>query len=41
MKELIKDDFYKSIKEVLEAARSNVYRVVNAAMVEAYWNIGD
>ncbi len=40
MKKLIKDDFYKSVKEVLEAARSNVYRAVNFAMVKAYWNIG-
>ncbi len=40
MKEIIKDNFYNSIKEVLEAARSNIYRVVNFAMVEAYWNIG-
>ena len=40
MKKLIKDDFYKSVKEVLEAARSNVYRAINFAMVEAYWNIG-
>ncbi len=40
MKEIIKDDFYRSVKEVLEAARSNVYRAVNFAMVEAYWNVG-
>jgi hypothetical protein len=35
MKKLSKDDFYKSVKEVLEAARSNVYRAVNFAIVEA------
>jgi hypothetical protein len=40
MNELIKDDFYKSIKVVLEAVRSNVYRTVNFAMVQAYWNVG-
>jgi len=40
MKEMIKDVFYKSIKEVLGSARSNAYRAVNFAMVEAYWNIG-
>ncbi len=40
MKKLIKDNFYKNVKEILEAARSNVYRAVNFAMVEAYWNIG-
>ena len=33
-------DFYKSIAEVLRAARTNAYQVVNFAMVEAYWNIG-
>jgi predicted nuclease of restriction endonuclease-like (RecB) superfamily len=40
MKDLIKDGFYNSVKEVLEAARSNVYRSANFVMVEAYWNIG-
>ena len=40
MKKLIKDDFYRIVKEVLEAARSNVYRAINFAMVKAYWNIG-
>lgn len=40
MKKLFKDDFYKSIKEVLNTARSNAYRAVNFAMVEAYWNVG-
>ncbi len=40
MKDLIKDGFYNSVKEVLEAARSNVYRAANFAMVGAYWNIG-
>jgi len=40
MKKLIKEDFYKSIKEVLNTARSNAYRAVNFAMVEAYWNVG-
>jgi len=31
---------YRSIKEVLEQARSQAYRAVNFAMVQAYWNIG-
>jgi predicted nuclease of restriction endonuclease-like (RecB) superfamily len=31
---------YKSIKTVLEEARSTVYRTVNFAMVQAYWHIG-
>ena len=33
-------DFYQSIAEVLRAARTNAYRVVNFTMVEAYWNVG-
>ncbi len=40
MEVTIKDDFYRNIKDVLEDARNNVYRAVNFAMVEAYWNIG-
>ena len=40
MKEIIEDGFYNSVKEVLEAARSSVYRAANFAMVGAYWNIG-
>ena len=31
---------YQNIKEVLEQARSQSYRAVNFAMVQAYWNIG-
>ena len=31
---------YQTIKEVLEQARSQAYRAVNIAMVQAYWNIG-
>ena len=33
MKKLITDNFYKNVKEILEAARRNVYRAVNFAMV--------
>jgi len=40
MNKLIKDNLYKSVKEVLEAARRNVFRNINFAMVEAYWNVG-
>lgn len=32
--------FYDSIKAVLNEARTNAYRAVNFAMVEAYWYIG-
>ena len=31
---------YQSIREILEKARSGVYRSINFAMVLAYWNIG-
>jgi predicted nuclease of restriction endonuclease-like (RecB) superfamily len=33
-------DFYEAIVDILRSARSNAYRAVNFAMVEAYWNIG-
>ena len=35
-----KDDFYKSVKEILKSARDRAYIQVNFIMVEAYWNIG-
>jgi predicted nuclease of restriction endonuclease-like (RecB) superfamily len=31
---------YREIRAVLEAARSGIYRAVNVAMVQAYWNVG-
>ncbi|KAB2941875.1 MAG: hypothetical protein MPEBLZ_02170 [Candidatus Methanoperedens nitroreducens] len=34
------DSTYKSIRQILEKARSAVYRSINFAMVLAYWNIG-
>ena len=34
------DSTYQSIREILEKARSAVYRSINFAMVLAYWNIG-
>jgi predicted nuclease of restriction endonuclease-like (RecB) superfamily len=34
------DTLYLSIRGVLESARSSAYRAVNAAMVEAYWQVG-
>lgn len=36
----IDNDFYKSIKEVLEQARKRVYRNIQSEMVLAYWQIG-
>lgn len=40
--DVFKEDevFYNDIKEILYNARSNAYKAVNFAMVEAYWLIG-
>lgn len=45
MKELteykyIDNDFYKSVKEVLDEARKRVYRNIQSEMVLTYWQIG-
>ena len=34
------DDLYQRVTEILEAARSQVARTVNTAMVHAYWLVG-
>lgn len=34
------DTLYAEIRAVLEASRSSAYRAVNAAMVQAYWQVG-
>ena len=34
------DDLYQRVAEILEAARSQVARTVNTAMVHAYWLVG-
>jgi len=34
------DKTYSIIRNILENARSKVYRTVNFVMVQAYWNIG-
>lgn len=41
-KELVQtiDNLYLRIREILENAKRNVYRVANFEMVQAYWNIG-
>jgi hypothetical protein len=31
---------YQVVKDILDLARSKAYHAVNAAMLEAYWNIG-
>lgn len=33
-------DFYQTVTDILRAARTNAYRAVNFAMVEAYWQVG-
>jgi len=34
------DAAYRSIAEILRAARATAYRAVNEVMVQAYWEIG-
>ena len=34
------DSLYRGIRGVLESARAGAYRAVNAAMVAAYWRVG-
>jgi len=36
----LRHEFYFSVAEVLEQARSKAYHAVNFIMVEAYWNVG-
>ena len=34
------ESLYLEVRSILEAARGSVYRAVNAAMVQAYWQVG-
>ena len=34
------EPLYRDIRAVLESARAGAYRAVNAAMVDAYWQVG-
>jgi hypothetical protein len=34
------EPLYREIRAVLESARASAYRAVNAAMVRAYWQVG-
>ena len=34
------EPLYREIRSVLESARAGAYRAVNAAMVQAYWQVG-
>ena len=38
--EYLNEEFYKDIKEVLENARTRIYRNIQSEMVLAYWQIG-
>jgi len=40
MKDLIIDDLYQKISDILQVSREKAYQAVNFAMVEAYWTIG-
>lgn len=37
---ILKENFYNSIKTILQTARDCAYKQVNFIMVDAYWNIG-
>ncbi|MCB2291019.1 PDDEXK nuclease domain-containing protein [Clostridium sp. CS001] len=39
-KDMINNNFYESVKNILEEARTNAYSSINSHMVKAYWNIG-
>ena len=36
----LQTEFYQAVAAILKTARSNAYRAINFAMVEAYWKIG-
>ncbi|MCP4156362.1 MAG: DUF1016 domain-containing protein [bacterium] len=36
----VSEMLYENVRRIIEEARKKVYRTVNFAMVEAYWNIG-
>ena len=40
MIDFVDKPFYSEISDILASARSRTYAAVNAAMVDAYWNIG-
>jgi hypothetical protein len=39
-KRKVSEPLYREIRAVLESARAGAYRAVNAAMVQAYWQVG-
>ena len=38
--ELIEENLFKEVREVLDSARGRAYAAINSEMVQAYWNIG-
>lgn len=38
--DLMNQNFYSEVKEILITARNKVYQTANFAMVETYWDIG-
>jgi predicted nuclease of restriction endonuclease-like (RecB) superfamily len=38
--DLVDNNLYKDVKDLLEQARAKAYAAVNFTMVEAYWNVG-
>ncbi len=40
IQDAVRPEFYQSVTDILQVARSNAYRTVNRVMVEAYWNVG-
>jgi hypothetical protein len=38
--DLMNQNFYNEVKEILITARNKVYQTANFAMVETYWDIG-
>jgi hypothetical protein len=38
--DLVDNNLYKDVKDLLEQASAKAYAAVNFAMVEAYWNVG-
>ena len=40
MSDLLKQNLYGDISQLIREARSNVRRAVNSAMVISYWNVG-
>ncbi|WP_372481134.1 PDDEXK nuclease domain-containing protein [Clostridium tagluense] len=39
-KNMINNNFYESVKNILEEARTKAYSSINSYMLKAYWNIG-